>query len=50
MANAHLRFAFASEMANGNHVSSREAPFFSKTRGTSGLPTPLHAHGPETGP
>jgi hypothetical protein len=49
MANAHLRLAFASELANGNHVSSREAPFFSKTRGSSRLSAILHAHGSETG-
>ena len=50
MANAHLRLAFASETANENHVSFREAPFFSNTRGTSRFPAPLDAHAPETGP
>jgi len=46
MNNARLQLAFASGKANGNHVSSREAPFFLKTWGTSRFPTPLHAHGP----
>jgi hypothetical protein len=50
MANAHLRLAFASETANGNHVSFREAPFSTNTRGTSRFPALLDAHGPETGP
>ena len=51
MSNARLRRAFASERTNGNHVSSRDAPFFLKPWGTSRFPTPLHAHGPtDVGP
>ncbi|CAN5284136.1 hypothetical protein BH09ACT13_BH09ACT13_07910 [soil metagenome] len=50
MTNARLRLAFTSGKANGNHVSSREAPFFLKTCGTFRFPTPLHAHRPEAGP
>ncbi len=50
MSNTRLRLAFASGKANGDHVSSREAPFFSRVWGTSRFPTPLHAHGPESGP
>ena len=49
MSNTHLWFAFASEMMNGNHVSSCEAPFFLRTWGTSRFPTPLHTHEPESG-
>ena len=45
MSNARLRLAFASGKVNGNHVSSREAPFFVRVWGTSRFPTPLHAHG-----
>ena len=37
MTNAPLRLAFASERANGNHVSSREAPFFLRAWGTGRL-------------
>ena len=33
--NARLRLAFASERANGNDVSSREALFFLRAWGTS---------------
>jgi hypothetical protein len=44
MSNGRRRLAFASEMVNGNHVSSCEAPFFSNAWGTSRFPTPLHAH------
>ena len=40
--NARLWLAFASEMASGNHVSSREAPFFLRSWATSRFPTPLH--------
>ncbi len=51
MTDTRFQLAFASEMVSGNHVSSREAPFFQKTRGTSRFPIPpLHAHGPGTGP
>ena len=51
MSNARLRVAFASETANGNHVSSREAAFFLRAWGTSRFPTLLPAHGPdEAGP
>ena len=45
MSNARLRLAFASGKANGNHVSSREAPFFVKAWGTCRFLTPLPAHG-----
>jgi hypothetical protein len=48
MSNARLRLAFARKRVNGNHVSSREAPFFLRAWGTSRFPTPLHAHWPET--
>jgi len=41
--NARLWLAFASAMASGNHVSSREAAFFLRSWGTSRFPTPLHA-------
>ena len=48
MSNARLRLAFASKGMNGNHVSSREAPFFLRAWGTwlslgepSGSPRPL---------
>ena len=44
MSTARLRLAFASEVANGNHVSSREAPFFLRAWGTCRYPTPLPAH------
>jgi hypothetical protein len=50
MSNARLRLAFASERVNGNHVSSREAPFFLRAWGTSRFPTPLPVHGPVSGP
>ena len=50
MSNARLRLAFASGMANGNHVSSREYPFLLKAWGTSRFPTPLPAHGLRVGP
>ena len=50
MSNARLQLAFASRRVNGNHVSSREAPFFLRAWGTSRFPTPLPAHGPEVGP
>jgi len=33
--NARLRLAFARKWVNGNHVSSREAPFFLRAWGTS---------------
>jgi len=46
MSNARLRLAFASENANGNHVSSCEVLFFLKARGTSRFPAPLPAHRP----
>jgi hypothetical protein len=49
MTTAHLRFAVASQQANGNHFSPRGATFFVRAWGTSRLPTPLHAHEPETG-
>ncbi len=45
MANAHLRIAFV-----GETTFPPRAPFLLKTWGTSRFPTPLHAHGPETGP
>src|SRR5207344_3200368 len=38
---AHLRLAVARKRANGNRVSFREAPFFSRAWGTSRFPTPL---------
>jgi hypothetical protein len=48
MSNARLRLAFASERVKGNHVSSREAPFFLRAWGTwwsrgkpPGFPRPL---------
>ena len=44
MTTVRLRLPVASAMANGNLVSSREAPFFLKAWGTSRFPTPLHAH------
>ena len=50
MSNARVRLAFASGDDSGNHVSSREAPFFSRAWGTSPFPALLHAHGPEIGP
>jgi hypothetical protein len=31
-------------------ATTEGAPFFLKAWGTSRFPTPLHAHGPETGP
>ena len=40
--NARLRLAFAREKANGNHVSSCEAPFFLRAWGTPRFPTPLY--------
>lgn len=46
MSNPRLRLAFASENANGNHVSSCEVPFFFKARGTSRFPAPRTAHQP----
>jgi hypothetical protein len=49
MSNARLRLAFASEEGDGNHVSSREAPFVQKAWGTARFPTPLPAHGPQVG-
>ena len=45
-----LRLAFARKWVNGNHVSSREAPFFLRAWGTSRFPTPLPAHERETRP
>jgi hypothetical protein len=33
MTNACLRLAFASDRENGNHVSSRKAPFFLRAGG-----------------
>ncbi len=39
---AHLRFAVASGNTDGNHVSSREDPFFLRAWGTSRFATPLH--------
>ena len=50
MSNTRLRLAFASGKESGNHVSSCEAPFFSRAWRTFRFPTTLHAHGPETGP
>ncbi len=44
MSTARQRLAVASEKANGNHVSSREAPFVLRVQGTSRFPAPLHAH------
>ena len=49
MNTARIRLAVASEMANGNHVSSREAPFFSRARGTSRF-LRGGTHGSPTGP
>jgi hypothetical protein len=46
---ARLRLAVARKEANGNHVSSREAPFFLTAWGTSRFPTPLPAHEPGAG-
>jgi hypothetical protein len=46
MSTSRFQLAVAREGLNGNHVSSREAPFFSRAWGTSRFPTPLHAHGP----
>jgi hypothetical protein len=45
MTNTRLRLAFA-----GETMFPPRTPFFSKTWGTSRFPTPLHPHGPETGP
>jgi hypothetical protein len=74
MSNARLRLAFARKRVNGNHVSSREAPFFLRAwepwlslgkppgfprplplvrvayKALRAFPTPLHAHGLESGP
>jgi hypothetical protein len=36
--------------ANFRLARVMRAPFFLKAWGTSRFPTPLHAHGPETGP
>ena len=44
MSNARLRLAFASGKASGNHVSSREAPFFLTTWGPSRFPSPIPTH------
>ena len=49
MSTARHQLAGASERVNGNHVSSREAPFFMRTWGTSRFPTPLPAHEPRNG-
>ena len=49
MTTARLRLAVASERVNGNHVSSRAAPFFLKAWGTSRFPTPLPVHWPKEG-
>ncbi len=43
--NARLGRAFAKEWMDGNHVSSREVPFFLRVWGTSRFPTPLHHQG-----
>ena len=45
MSTTRLRLVVASRMADGNPVSSCEAPFSSRTWGTSRFPAPLHAHG-----
>jgi hypothetical protein len=45
MNNARLSLAFAEET-----VFHSRAPFFLKAWGTSRFATPLHAHGPGTGP
>ena len=50
MSTARLRLAVASRQANGNHVSSREAPFFMKAWGTSRFPPALPAHERESRP
>ena len=50
MTTTRLRFVVASERLNGNHVSSREAPFFLRAWGTSRFSTPFPAHGPKDGP
>ena len=49
MSNTRLRLAFASERALET-MFPLGAPFFLKAWGTSGFPTPLHAHGSETSP
>ena len=45
MSTARLRLAVA-----GETMSPPRAPFYLKVWGTSRFPTPLPAHGPETGP
>jgi hypothetical protein len=45
MTNARLRLAFA-----GETMFPPRAPFFLNTWETSRFPSPLHGHGPETGP
>ncbi len=48
MSIARLRLAFASEKMSET-MFSPEAPFSSKSWGTGRFPTPLHAHGPQSG-
>ena len=48
MSTARLTLAVASRKGDGNHVSSREGPFFLRAWGTSRFPTPLTAHGVTT--
>jgi len=45
MSTARLRLAVV-----GEAMVPARAPFFSTAWGTSRFPTPLPAHGPETGP
>jgi hypothetical protein len=49
MTTARLRLAVASGQMSET-MFPPDAPFFLKTWGTSRFPTPLHTHGPETGP
>ena len=46
MSTSRLRLEVAGEWVNGNHVSSCEAPFFSRAWGTFRFPTPFPRHEP----
>jgi hypothetical protein len=49
MSNARLRLALAGKQVLETMFPPK-APFLLKAWGTSRFATPLHAHGPETGP